>query len=79
MEINDMDVFDSMRHLLDTGVDLEDRAAVERVLINPYKENAETSERFVTWCIEAAKANRAAGGLERHEFGGAGFVSAEKN
>jgi hypothetical protein len=79
MEINDMDVFDSMRHLLDTGVDLDDRADVERVLINPYKENAETTERFITWCIKAAKANRAAGGLERHEFGLRGFVPPEKS
>lgn len=34
--IDEVDVFDSMRALLDDGIDLDDRGAVERVLINPY-------------------------------------------
>src|SRR5262249_27959686 len=58
----DMDVFDSMRALLRDEVDLDDRAAVERVLINPYDLNPYFSSRFVNWCIKAAKANKAAGG-----------------
>jgi hypothetical protein len=76
-EINDMDVFDSMRALLDDGVDLDDRAAVERHLINPYKDEPPTSKRFIDWCIKAAKANKAAGGLERIPFGLEGFVPPE--
>jgi hypothetical protein len=75
-DIDDMDVGDSMRALLDANVDLTDRAAVEAVLINPYRGTTE-SERFVDWCIKAAKANQAAGGLERHVFGNRGFVPKE--
>jgi hypothetical protein len=37
MEIDDMDVFDSVRALLDQGIDLDNQEAVERVLVNPYR------------------------------------------
>jgi hypothetical protein len=50
-----MDVVSSVRALRKTGVDLDDRAAVERVLINPYKKNPEFGPRFVSWCINAAR------------------------
>jgi hypothetical protein len=73
----DMDVFDSARHLLRAGVNLNDRAAVERSIINPYEANPELSRRFVDWCIKAANVNRDADGLQRHEFGGSGFVPVE--
>jgi hypothetical protein len=74
--IDEVDLFDSMRALLDDGIDLDDRGAVERVLINPYCDT-DLSERFVDWCIKTAKANHAAGGLQRHAFGGGGFVPDE--
>ena len=77
--IADIDVFDSMRFLLDTGVDLTDLRAVERVLINPYA-GTEFGALFVDWCIASAKANRAKGGLQPiqsasgHVIGKSGFV-----
>jgi hypothetical protein len=74
--INDMDVFDSMRALLDDDVDLTDRAVVEKALINPY-EGTRLSERLVNWCIKAAQANQVAGRLKRHAFGCEGFVPEE--
>ena len=74
--IDDMDVFDSMLALLDDGIDLTDRAAVEKALINPYH-GTRLSGRFVDWCIKAAKANQAAGGLERHALGVSGFLPEE--
>jgi hypothetical protein len=55
MHISDIDVFDSARALLDHGVDLDDRAAVERALINPYKGDPETSKLFVERCIKLTK------------------------
>lgn len=76
MDLDDMDVFDGMRALLDADVDLADRAAVEIALVNACRGTG-LSARFVDWCIKAAKANRDAGGLERHAFGGAGFVPPE--
>lgn len=36
-------------------IDVDDRAAVERVLDNPYKSYPTRSERFVTWCIATAR------------------------
>jgi hypothetical protein len=63
-----------MRWLLDDGIDLDDRAAVERALNYPY---ANDEQRFVDWCIKAARANKAAGGLRR-EFGSGGFVPPEE-
>jgi hypothetical protein len=74
---NDMDVFDSMRSLLARGIDLDDRAAVERALGNVYAEHPQRQARFVAWCIKAAKANQAAGGLEPEPFGESGFVPPE--
>ena len=76
MQIDDIDVFDSMRALLADGIDLNDRAAVERALINPYKDDLQTSERFVNWCIKAAKAN-IAGGLRKVPHGVEGYVPLE--
>ena len=73
-----MDVFDGMRWLLDKGVDLEDRAAVERSL---WCGMMEDDPAFVDWCIKAAKANKAAGGLQRNAHGitsVAGFVPPER-
>jgi hypothetical protein len=76
--INDMDVFDSMRALLDQGVDLDDREAVERVLINPHGgHDPEIAARFVNWCIKAAKANKAVGGLQKEGLAKTGFVPPE--
>jgi hypothetical protein len=49
MKIDDIDVFDSMRALLDDGVDLDDKTAVESALINPYDHDPETSRRFIAW------------------------------
>ena len=72
--IDDMDVFDSTRALLDDDVDLDDRAAVERALLNPYRGDPVIRQRFVNWCIKTAKANKAAGGLQEHQFGAGGFV-----
>jgi hypothetical protein len=82
--IDDMDVYDSMRALLADGIDLDDRAAVERVLINPHKADPATSKRYINWCIRAAKANQAEGGLRDIVvrgvcIGGAGFVPAEND
>jgi hypothetical protein len=77
----DMDVFDSMRALLDAGADLDDRVAIERTIINPYEDDPSLSDRFIDWCIKAAKANLAAG-LEPTETPGGprymcGFVPKE--
>jgi hypothetical protein len=56
------DICDSARALLlDNGVDLNDRAAVERAIINPYKDDVEIGPLFVEKCIAAAKVNVAAG------------------
>ena len=74
--INDMDVFNSTRALLSENIDLNDCAAVERVLVNPYKDTP-LSKRFVDWCIKTAKANKATGGLEDISFGQAGFMPTE--
>jgi hypothetical protein len=73
LKIDDIDVFDSMRALIHDNVDLNNRAAVEKALINPYK-GTRLSDRFVNWSIKAAKANRARGGLPHRAFGGGGFV-----
>jgi hypothetical protein len=75
--INDLDVFDGMRLLLDRGIDLNDRAAVEAVLGEAVLGDPHLNARYVNWCIKAGKANQAAGGLERHPFGSAGFVPPE--
>jgi hypothetical protein len=75
--IDDIDVFDGMRWLLDDGIDLDNRAAVERALNYPYANDEQTSKRFVDWCIKAARANKAAVGLHR-EFGSGGFVPPEE-
>lgn len=76
--IDDMGVFDHMRGLLDTGIDLDDRAAVEAALANAYDDDPQLHARFVDWCIKAAKANKAAGGLQTGPFGsGSGFVPPE--
>jgi hypothetical protein len=78
--INDMDVFDSMRWLLDKDINLDDRAAVTHALIKPgdYHKDPKTSERFVSWCIKAARANKAAGGLHSGLHSSrAGFVPPE--
>jgi hypothetical protein len=65
--IDEMDVFDSMRALLRDGIDLDDRSAVERVLINPYAYDERTSARFVDWCVKAARFNKAEGRfMDRH-------------
>jgi hypothetical protein len=69
--IDDIDVFDSARALIADGVDLDDRAEVERELINPYQDDKETSARFVNWCIKAARANLDAGSMTDD---GKGFV-----
>jgi hypothetical protein len=45
-----------MRALLKDGIDPNDRAAVERALINPYKDDPEMSKRFIDLCIKAAMA-----------------------
>jgi len=47
-------------------------------LINPYDHDPQTSRRFAAWGIKAANANKAAGGLERHEWGLTGFVPPEE-
>jgi hypothetical protein len=69
----DMDVFDSARALVGDGVDLDDRAAVERAVINPYCETA-LSEWYVDWPIRTAKANLAAGGFKKSGAVTTGFV-----
>ena len=74
--INDMDVFDAMRLLLDRKIDLSDRAAVERALPNRWYSD-DAYRRFVDWVIKSAAANIAAGGLEKHGLGGGGFVPPE--
>jgi hypothetical protein len=50
----DLDISDSARALLDDKVDLDDRAVVESVLINPYKDTP-VSSQFVDKCIATAK------------------------
>jgi hypothetical protein len=80
--IDDMDVFDAMRWLLDNNVDLDNRDAVVKCLRGDertyvYDEDTATSDRFINWCIRAAKANLAVGGLERQEDGCSGFVPPE--
>ena len=77
--IDDIDVFNSMRALIDEGVNLENRAAVEAAIIMPddYRCDPAMFRRYVDWCIKAARANLAAGGLQRDPFGGAGFVPPE--
>jgi hypothetical protein len=60
------DIFRAVEALLKTGVDLGDRAAVERVLINPYKSHPEFGPRFVSWCIKTAKINSARYPKEHH-------------
>jgi hypothetical protein len=77
-EIDDMDVFDATRALLEDDIDLNDRAAVARAIAVIYSNEPETRERFIDWCIKAARANKAAGGLPRDRFGGFGFVPPEK-
>jgi len=74
--INDMDVFDAMRLLLDRKIDLSDRAAVERALPNRWYSD-DAYRRFVDWVIKSAAANIAAGGLEKHGLGVGGFVPPE--
>jgi hypothetical protein len=53
----DLDISDSARALLDGRVDLDDRGAVEQVIIAPdcYRDNPETFRRFVDECIATAK------------------------
>jgi hypothetical protein len=53
LEISVQAVRDSAAGLLveHPGIDLDDRAAVERVLDNPYARYPLRSDRFVTWCI----------------------------
>jgi hypothetical protein len=55
----DMDIFDSARALVDDGVDLDDRAAVERMIIalGVYRQ-PETFQRFVDAVIAEAKSIR---------------------
>jgi hypothetical protein len=67
------DVGTPVESLLKTGVDLDDRAAVERVLINPYKAHPEFGPRFVSWCIKTAKFNAARFPNQNH----CGIVSSE--
>lgn len=75
--IDDIDVFDDMRRLLDACVDLTNRAAVEEALSNHCYAGTRLAKRYVDWCIKAAQANQAAGGLRRHAFGCDGFVPPE--
>jgi hypothetical protein len=53
--IDDFDVFDTSRALVDDGVDLDDRAAVERQIINPYEDDQTISKQFVDVCIATAR------------------------
>jgi hypothetical protein len=50
-----------MQALLDNDIDLDDRAAVERALINPYSSSADPdiSKRFFDLCIESARLMKA--------------------
>jgi hypothetical protein len=74
-EIDDIDVFDGMRWLIESGINLDDRAAIEQALpFLPYGDN-ETSKRYVSWCIKAAKANQARG--YRGRSGEEGYVPPE--
>jgi hypothetical protein len=50
----DLDISESARALLSEKVDLDNRAAVEALLINPYKDSP-ISSRFVDECISTAK------------------------
>jgi len=59
MHIKDTDLFDGALALLDSGVALDDPAAVEAVLINPYKKAPLASQQFVAACVTVAKAHKA--------------------
>jgi len=72
--INDMDVFDSMRRLINRGVNLDDRAAVEAELLGCYSEDPTTFKRFVDWCIKSARVNIAERGTGPWQHGEEGFV-----
>jgi hypothetical protein len=54
-------IFSGMRELLEDDIDLDDRAAVEHALINPYSGSAdpEISKRFFDLCIETARLMKA--------------------
>jgi hypothetical protein len=54
----DIDICDAARALLDDEVDLDDRAAVEAALINPFK-GSQYSAVYVDECIKTAKFNKA--------------------
>ena len=80
MTIDDIDVFDGMRWLVDNGIDPDDRPTVEAELsfAEHYRRDPVLFERYVDWCIKAAHANLAAGGLYRDCYCvGAGFVPPE--
>ena len=70
--LDDLDVFDSARWLLDNNIDPDDRAKCKEAIGPDDSYTPEAYERFVDWVIATVKAN--AGGVQKDGLGCTGFV-----